>query len=426
MKLIKIIALVLLAGGTLFAADALDTIIGKVGDDIIMKSEIDRQVQLYKMQSPYDNTPVDSLRRAALENMIESKIMLMEAKRESLTVADNEVEEQIDKAIENLKASFPSEDSFKLALKREGTTLDKLKEKYRADTRERMMIQKLVDLKIRPKVSAPTSKELEAFYASHKDSIPNEPEKVQLAHILIIPKPGAAAEAAAQAKVREAMAQLRAKKSFASVATKFSQDPGSAARGGDLGWFGQGQMVPEFEAAAFALKPGETTRQPVRTRFGYHIIKLLERKGDQAHAAHILIPVQASDADLAKARRTANGLRSRIVDGKEDFAKVAQSYSDDLDSKAKGGDLGLVPVDAFPPKVKDEVAVLKEGDVSDVIETDTGLHIIKLIKREPAKEASFETVKEQLSDYLKNKKMQEEYTSWMKDLKTKYYIERNL
>ncbi len=247
-----------------------------------------------------------------------------------------------------------------------------------------------------------------------------------LPHILIIPKPGPAQETAAQAKVREAMAQLRAGKKFAAVAAKFSQDPGSAAKGGDLGWFGQGQMVPEFETAAFALKPGETTRQPVRSRFGYHIIKLLERKGDEIHAAHILITVQAGDADLARARKTANGLRGRIVDGKEDFAKIAQSYSDDLESKAKGGDLGLVPVDAFPPKVKDEVAILKEGDVSEVIETETGLHIVKLLKREPAKEASYDSVKEQLTEYLKNKKMQDEYNIWMKDLKTKYYIERNL
>jgi len=366
------------------------------------------------------------MRKAALENIIEGKIMVLEAKRESIAVAESEVEEQIDKAVENLRANFPSEDSFKLALKREGTTLDKLKDKYRADTRERLMIQKLIDKTIRPRVSTPTSKELEAFYASHKDSIPNEPEKVQLAHLLIIPKPGQAAEAAAQAKVREAMAQLRAKKSFAAVATKFSQDPGSAAHGGDLGWFGKGQMVPEFEAAAFALKPGETTKQPVRTRFGYHIIKVLERKEDQVHAAHILITVQPSDADLARARKTAEGLRGRVVDGKEDFAKIAQSYSDDKESAPKGGDLGLVPVDAFPPKVKDEVAILKEGDVSDVIETETGLHIVKLLHREPAKEASYDSVKEQLTEYLKNKKMQDEYNIWMKDLKTKYFIERNL
>ncbi|MDI6739529.1 MAG: peptidylprolyl isomerase [Candidatus Edwardsbacteria bacterium] len=424
MKVVKLVSL-LLAGSVMFAADPIDTIIGKVGDDIIMKSEVERQVQLYRMQAPSDPTPADSLRKAALENIIEGKIMFLEAKRESIAVTGPEVEEQIDKAIENMKAGFPSEDSFRLALKKEGTTLDKLKDKYRADTRERMMIQRLIDRKIKPKVANPTSKEVEAFYASHKDSIPNEPEKVQLAHILIIPKPGSAAQAAAQARVREALGQLRAKKSFSSVAAKYSQDPGSAAKGGDLGWFGRGVMVPEFDQAVFSLKPGQTS-DPFQSRFGFHIVKLLEKKGDEVRAAHILIRVVPSEADIAKARKTANGLHDRIVSGKEDFGKVAQSYSDDLESKAKGGDLGLAPVDAFPPQVKDELAVMKEGDVSDVIETDTGFHVVKLHKREPAREATLESVKEQLTDYLKNRKMQDEYGSWMKDLKTKYFIERNL
>lgn len=425
MTLLKTGPIILALAGTLFAADPLDTIVGKVGDEIIMKSEVERQVQLYRMQAPGDPTPDDSLRKAALENIIEGKLMVLEARRESLTVADAEVEEQIGQAIDNLRRNFPSEDSFQSVLKREGTTLDKLKEKYRGDTRERMTIQRLIDKTIRPRVANPTSKEVEAFYAAHKDSIPNEPEKVQIQHILIAVKPGTAAQAAAQTKMRTVLAQLRAKKKFADLAAKYSQDPGSAARGGDLGWFGRGAMVPQFEQVAFSLKPGQVS-DPFLSPFGFHIIKLLEKKDDQVHAAHILIQVKPGDADIAKAKKTAAGLRARIVDGKEDFGQVAKTYSDDTDSKAKGGDLGLVPVDAFPPQVKDELAVLKEGDISDVIETETGYHVIKLLKREPAKEATFDSVKDQLTDYLKNKKMQDEYNSWMKDLKSKHFIERSL
>ncbi|MCU0607019.1 MAG: peptidylprolyl isomerase [Candidatus Edwardsbacteria bacterium] len=425
MKLLRTASIILALAGTLFAADPLDTIVGKVGEDIIMKSEVERQVQLYRLQAPGDPTPDDSLRTAALENLIEGKLMVLEAQRESVKVSEAEVEEQIGQAIENLRRNFPSEDSFKAVLRREGTTLDKLKEKYRGDTRERMTIQRLIDLKIRPRVTNPTSKEVAAFFASHKDSIPNEPEKVQLQHILIAVKPGAAAQGAAQAKMRTVLAQLRAKKRFADVAAKYSQDPQSAARGGDLGWFGRNAMVPQFEQVAFSLKPGQVS-DPFLSPFGFHIIKLLERKDDQVHAAHILIRVTPGDADIAKASKTAAGLRGRIVDGKEDFGQVAKTYSDDTDSKAKGGDLGLVPVDAFPPQVKDELAVLKEGDISDVIETETGYHLIKLLKREPAREATFESVKEQLTEYLKNKKMQDEYNSWMKDLKTKHFIERSL
>jgi len=420
-----ITAFLLLAGGAAFAADPVDAIVGKVGDDIIMKSEVDRQVQLYRMQVPTDPTTDDSLRKAALENIIEGKVMVLEARRESVAVADADVEEQINQAIQNLRRNFPSEDSFRMALKREGTTVDKLKEKYRSDTRERMMIQRLIDKRVRPKAAAPTSREVEAFYATHKDSIPDEPEKVQLQHILIVPKIGQAAETRAQDRARAAMAELRAGKSFSAVAAKYSDDPGSSGRGGDLGWFGRGAMVPQFDAAVFGLKPGETTKQPVRTQFGFHIIRLAERNGDQVRASHILVMVKPSAQDIGRARKTIDGLRSRIAAG-EDFGTVARTYSHDNDSKARGGDLGLVPVEAFPEEVKNELAAMKEAEVSDVIETETGYHLVKLVKREPARRATFESVREQLTEYLKNKKMQDEYNKWMKDLKGKHYIERNL
>jgi len=408
-----------------WAADTLDAVIGRVGDQPILKSEIDRQVQLYRMQVPQDPTPLDSLRKMALEQKIENYVMLAEAKKESIFVKDSEIEEVLDQRIAEMKSQFPTEEQFNAQLKAEGTTIAQLKDMHRKDVKNMLIVQRLIDRNLRAQVTPPTTKELEAFFASHKDSIPGDPEKVDISHILIAPKPGQKSVADAQKKVQEVLSQLKLKKPFAELAKKYSMDEGSAVNGGDLGWFGRNQMVPEFEQAAFTLKPGQISKV-VQTQFGYHIIKLLEKKDDQVHAAHILIMVTPSAADIAKAKRTVTALHERVTVGKEDFNKVAATYSDDPEAKKTDGKLSGIPVEGFPAEIKDELAILKEGEVGDIIETPTGFHIVKLEKRYPAKAPTMEAVKDQLVEYLKSKKMQELYEAWMKKLKTQYFIERKL
>lgn len=183
-------------------------------------------------------------------------------------------------------------------------------------------------------------------------------------------------------------------------------------------------MVPEFEQAAFALKPGQTS-DIVQTRYGLHILRLTGQQGDSIRVSHILVRVTPSEADIQRAKKVAQSLRDRITAG-ENFSKIAQSYSDDLDSKDKGGDLGEVEVDRLPPAFKDAVAVLKEGEMSEVVRTEYGFHILKLIKREPARTPTYEEIKERLTQYLTQQKMEERYESWMKELKKKTFIENTL
>jgi peptidyl-prolyl cis-trans isomerase SurA len=426
MKISKtLLALLLLLGGAAWAGDTLDAVIGRVGDQPILKSEVDRQVQLYRMQVPQDPTPLDSLQKMALEQKIENYVMLAQAKKESIFVKDAEIDEILDQRIAEMRSQFPTEEQFAAQLKAEGTTVAQLKAKHRNDVKSMLTVQRLIDRNLRSQVTPPTTKELEAFFASHRDSIPGEPEKVDLSHILIAPKPGQKSKTDAQARVQQVLNQLKLKKPFAEVAKKYSDDTGSKGNGGDLGWFGRNQMVPEFEQAAFALKPGQVSGVIV-TQFGFHIIKLLEKKGDQIHAAHILIMVAPSTADMAKAKRTATALHERVIVGQENINKLAKTYSDDPEAKNTDGKLMGIPVEGFPAEIKGELAILKEGEVSDVIETPTGFHIVKLEKRYPAKTPTLESVKDQLVEYLKSKKMQELYEAWMKKLKTQYFIERKL
>jgi peptidyl-prolyl cis-trans isomerase SurA len=409
---------------SLYAQTARDGVVAVVDEQPILQSELDKQVSLLKLQLNQSQNimPEDSLNKLALERLIEVRLLMLQAKKESLDVTDAEVEEALNKSIGEMRSQFPSEEAFNAQLKAEGTDIAKLKSKHRADAKNQLLMQKLIDKNIRSRVAPPTEKEVLAFYASHKDSIPPEPEKAEVSWIVIVPKPGTAAKTAAINRYNQVMAKLKAKGDFAALAKKYSQDPGSAANGGDLGWFGRNQMVPEFEKACFEGKVGQVTETD--TRYGRHIIKVLEKKGDQVRAAHILIQPVPTEADLAKARKLAAGLYRRVTTGKEDFGRVAKTYSDDPMSKENNGLLGLIPVEAFPDAIKTELASMQEGDISEAVETEQGLTILKLNKRVAAKEPTYENVKNDLVEYLKNKKMQESLEAYLKTLKTKYVIER--
>jgi len=409
---------------TLYAQTAGDGVVAVVDEQPILRSDLDKQVTLLKLQlnQTQNIIPEDSLAKLALERLIEVRLLMLQAKKESLEVTDAEVEEALNKSIGEMRSQFPSEEAFNAQLKTEGTNIEKLKAKHRPDAKNQLIMQKLIDKNIRARVAPPTEKEVLDFYASHKDSIPPEPEKAEVAWIVIVPKPGTAAKTAAINRYNLVMAKLKAKGDFAALAKKYSQDQGSAVNGGDLGWFGRNQMVPEFEKAAFEGKVGQITE--VDTRYGRHIIKVLEKKGDQVHAAHILISPIPTEADLAKARKLAAGLYRRVTTGKEDFGRVAKTYSDDPMSKENNGLLGLVPVEAFPDAIKTELASMQEGDISEVVETEQGLTILKLNKRVAAREPTYENIKNDLVEYLKNKKMQESLEAYLKTLKTKYVIER--
>jgi peptidyl-prolyl cis-trans isomerase C len=211
----------------------------------------------------------DRVYRGILDNMIGYRLMIQEAKARKITVSDTDVDAQV----AQIRAQFPSEAQFQQALTAQKTTLDAV----RNDTREGMSADKLVETEIGGKIAV-KPEAVTDFYQKNQDKFQQGP-RVRASHILIGIPQGADAAAKQQAKVRAdaLLKDLKAGKDFAATAKANSQDPGSAPNGGDLGYFEQGQMVPPFEQAAFALKPGEMS-EVVESQFGYHIIKVADRQ----------------------------------------------------------------------------------------------------------------------------------------------------
>jgi peptidyl-prolyl cis-trans isomerase C len=249
----------------------LPNVLAKINGETVTKGELEKALTALEQQNggPVPASDRDRIVRGLLDQMIGFKLLLQESQSRKVAVTDPEV----DARIASIRQQFPSEDAFKNAMAAQKVTLDQV----RAEQRQQMMINRLLETEVGPK-AAVTPKDVEKAYAEHPELF-QVPPRVRASHILItVPENAdAAVKAAALAKATSVLKSARAGKDFAALAKEYSQDPGSAAQGGDLGFFAANQMVPPFSDAAFKLKPGSIS-DIVETQFGYHIIKVIEKQ----------------------------------------------------------------------------------------------------------------------------------------------------
>lgn len=248
----------------------LPEIVARVNGETISGKELDDAVRAVAGRAgPIPPDERDRVYRGVLDNMIGYRLIIQEAKARKIAVPDAEVDAQV----AQIRAQFGTDAQFQQALVAQKTTL----EAVRSDTRDAMSAEKLVDGEIAAKVAV-KPEAVTDFYQKNQDKFQQGP-RVRASHILIgVPQNAdAATRQQAKSKAETLLKDLKAGKDFAATAKANSQDPGSAPNGGDLGYFEQGQMVPPFEQAAFALKAGEIS-EIVETQFGYHIIKVADKQ----------------------------------------------------------------------------------------------------------------------------------------------------
>ena len=249
----------------------LPDVLAKVNGETITKADFEKAIQNVEQRAggPVPADQRDRIYRGVLDQMVGYKLLTQETKTRKVAIPDADV----DARIGQLRQQFPNEDAFKQVLAQQHMTVEQLK----TDARQDMAVEKLIQDAIAAKVAV-KPEDVEAFYKSNQDHF-QQPERVRASHILIqVPKDAdAATKAKAKAKAEDLLQQAKSGKDFAELARQNSQDPGSAANGGDLGFFSQGQMVGPFNDAAFSLKPG-TISNVVETDFGYHIIKVVEKQ----------------------------------------------------------------------------------------------------------------------------------------------------
>ncbi len=404
-----------------YAQEALDRIVAVVDDQIILQSELLQYAYSLAVQLNIDPRrqpdKFNELRNGALESLIAQKVLLTKAKEDSVTVEQRQVDQVLDERLKGMVEQLGSEEKVEEYF---GQPLRKVKRTLRENIEEGLLVRTLQQKKFREiKVSR---REVEDFFVAMKDSMPGVKAAVHLRHILLNITAGEAAVKTAQAKIDTLLKRVRRGEDFAKLARLYSEDPGSAAKGGELGMIQRGDFVKEFEETAFALQPDEISGA-VRTQFGFHIIQLIERRGEKVNARHILIRLATSADDEKETAAFGARLRDDILAGKISFEDAAKKYSTDQTTNEKGGDLGWFEADQLQvPAFREAARTLKPGEISPPLKTQYGFHLVRLEERRDPRQFTLADDWQQIHEMAMNVKGEKEFQTWVNALKKQMYI----
>ncbi len=417
----KLFLIFIFAISFISAQEVIDRVVAVVDNEVILKSELDLQVNYEAVQRNLDPNNND-LRKQILNLMIDEKLLYAQAELDSIEISDDEVDRQLDYQLNYFIQQYGSRERVEEIY---GMSIERIKREQRNDVRKKLMAQRVQNQKF-ANVSV-TRREVTEFFDTYKDSLGFIPEKFTLAHIFINPKATEKVKEQTYALARSLLDSLKNGADFAELAKRYSDDPGSAAQGGDLGFVKRGVFFPEFESAAFALQDGEIS-DVVESPVGLHIIELLERRGESIHTRHILLKFKSDDEADLKAIETLNDIRDSVRTGKNTFEYYAAKYSDDKETAKFGGELGTFEAGQLDKTLLDQVYKLEEGEIGfpKRLELDAntyGYHIVKLIKRVPEHKPSLEQDYNDIKRLAEFQKKQKLYDRWIKEIKDKIYWE---
>ena len=421
---LKICFLTLCFLSPLFSQNLVDGIAAIVGREIILKSEIEQNVQSYILQNRINvqSQPqiVDQLRERTIQSLIEQKLMIAQAEKDTITVDPEMLDQRVEQRLDYLIERVGSEDALEKAFR---SNMKKIRKDTRKIVEEQLLVEKVrqehfKDIKL-------SRREVETFYNTYRDSLPQLKESVVISHILKNVTASPEAQNEAYEKISEIKKRIDNGENFEELARKYSEDPASAKKGGDLGMISRGDFVTEFETAAFALNDGDIS-DIVQSQFGYHIIQMIERRGEKIRTRHILIRVAPTSNDEQRTIDELNRIRDLALAG-QPFDSLAILYSDDNNVVNDKGLLGTFETDQLIiPEFKNVISTLKPGEISKPFKTDFGYHIVKLERKESARQLSLDKDWQKIHDMANNFKLEKEYHKWIDKLKEQVPIEIKL
>ncbi|HJW31571.1 MAG TPA: peptidylprolyl isomerase [Saprospiraceae bacterium] len=396
----------------------LDKIVAKVGGEVIFHSDVESQlVSLRQRKAPAGRTE----QCAIMESLLAQAMLVHYARIDSVKVTDEEINSEIDKRMDQI-LGYMNNDRKKFQ-EFYGQTVGEMREAVKEDI-ERMLLGDHMQSQIMEHANVTPSEVVEFFNTIPKDSLPYFNAEVELAEIVIYPKVNQVERIKALEKSTDILKQLKAGGDFAALARKYSDD-GSASVGGDLDWTVRGSFVPEFEAAAFQLEKGQIS-EVVESEYGYHIIQLLDRRGNSVHTRHILIRPKVTDEDLAKTRHELDSIKHLIeVDSitfseavKKFGEKKVQSYSNNgrmINPKTANTFFEIGDVDS---EIFFSIDTLQVGQITPPIQYrspigDYFYKIVQLQSRSKPHQASLEQDYSRIQDVAKNAKRNYAFSEWI-------------
>jgi peptidyl-prolyl cis-trans isomerase SurA len=402
----------------------IEKIAAVVDDEVILTGEV-QQYAYFEAANQHINPDTDKdeyakIQKKVLEVLINQKILLAQAKLDSIVIDDAQVEQSLDQQIQDRVRQAGGEAELEKYL---GKSIKEIRKLYKNTVRKQMLAQKIQSAKFQDmKVSRA---EIESFFKTNLDSLPQVGASANISQILIEVKPGEEAFADARKTAVILLDSIRKGADLGRLAQRFSNDPGSAKKGGDLGWFNRNDFVKEFAEAAAKLEPGEIS-DVVKSEFGYHIIQLIEKNGEKIHVKHILIAVATTDNDKIAAKQKIQKIREDIDSGKVSFEDAALRYSDDPAKKGNLGSLGWVELSTIQDKAfQKAVQALELNKISEPFESSivTGYHIVKINNKRDARKMNLRDDWQTIESFALRQKQGKEMDKWINQIRSKFYVD---
>lgn len=399
-----------------------DRIVAVVGSEVVTYHELRNRLESALKQLQKQGTPLppqDVLERQMLERVIMDQVQLQYARESGLRVDDAQLDQAIGRIAANNKLTMPQ---FREALEKDGIQYAKFREEIRNEITTVRLREREVDSKL-----VISDGEIDNYLANQAAS--GGGEEYQIAHILLRAPESASPEQLQKLRLRgeQALQRARAGENFAELTAAFSDAP-DALQGGNLGWRMLDRLPQLYAEAASRLQSGGIS-DLLRSSAGFHIIKLVDKRGgsapasvQQTNARHILIRVNEVVSE-SEARRKLENVRERIVNG-VDFAEQARLYSQD-GSAPKGGDLGWLNPGDTVPEFERAMDALKPNELSPVVQTPFGMHLIQVIERRE-RDVSAERQRAVARQALRERKLDEAYQDWLRQLRDRTYVENRL
>lgn len=401
-------------------------VVAVVEDDAILSSDVDQlisQLLLQKGQTNISESERQELEKRALQELINSKLIIAKARSLGIEASFTEVEERVDQAIEENKRTLGGEEAFNRQLDREGLTLESLRKLYREQIRNRMLVDRVLAAEIDRGSLQVTEEDLLSEFEKRKDELPPRPDVVHLRTIYFALESSERAQSSARDRIEEIRRRVVAGEDFAELAREYSEDA-SAERGGDLGTLNLADLADqELAEAAASLDIGEIS-DPILSSYGYHLLQVTGKGPDEETVSlrHILIRLRAVEDDVQEIFQKATHVYDRLLAGAP-FDSMAIVHSDDPATASSGGDLGWLRLNDLPEFFKDVLEGMNEGDISQVLREPTGFRIVKLVERQSARPYEFDEVKDEIRGLIEQERLASAYDAYIAGLRDQYYVD---
>lgn len=423
-----VLGIVLSTSALLAQSNIIDEVIAVVGDNPVLLSDVEFQHQQAMMQGA--NFQGD-LKCHIFEQLLLQNLLLEQAKLDSIEVSENMVIMQVDRQINEFVNRAGSKEKLEEWLNK---PLHRIKSEQRVIVRNQMLTQQMQsDITGGVKV---TPAEIRAFYRNTcSDSLPMVASQYEIQQITIFPTIDTEEIESVKSRLRDFQRQVAEGRDFATLAVLYSEDQGSAARGGELGFMARAELVPEFAQVAFNMQEPGRVSKIVESEFGYHIIQLIERQGDRVNVRHILLRPKAKPEAIMAARERADSIAGLIRQDSISFEVAALKYSMDKDTRINGG-LMINPYDnstkfevqMIPPAINRQLETMEVGSISDpFMMKDERLgkdyfSVIKLKSKTDAHRANINDDYQLIQTILENKKREEIFHKWIVTKQKESYI----